>query len=148
MKQSTKALKILEMQKGDKISSWTSSDKKIVTVSTAGTIIGKKAGTAYVTVKLKSGISRKIKVKVQKNAVAAQKVILSKKTLVLKKGASSTIKVSLQPITFIEKVKFVSSNKSVVTVSSKGVVKARKKGTAKITVTAGKKKAVCTVKVS
>ena len=46
-----------------------------------------------------------------------------------------------------KKIKWNTSNKKIATVSSKGKIKAKKKGKVKITVISGKKKAVCTVKV-
>ena len=56
---------------------------------------------------------------------------LVKSSAKLKKGKKVTIKVKAAPVS---KVTFKSSNKKVATVSSKGVVKAKKKGTATITV--------------
>jgi uncharacterized protein YjdB len=41
----------------------------------------------------------------------------------------------------------VSSNKKIATVSEKGIIKAKKKGTVKITVKSGSKKVVVNVKV-
>ena len=72
---------------------------------------------------------------------------LIQKKITLKKKKSYKIKAELQPITASDKVTFTSSNKKVATVNAKGVVKAKKAGTAKITVKAGKKKAIVTVKV-
>ncbi|MFR4122754.1 MAG: Ig domain-containing protein, partial [Clostridium sp.] len=65
----------------------------------------------------------------------------------LKAGKSAKLKVTTTPKTTGQKAAFKSSNKKVATVDSKGKVKALKKGTAKITVTVGKQKATCTVKV-
>ena len=71
--------------------------------------------------------------------------------LVLKKGQSKKLKVSVTPKKASKKVTYKSSKASIVSVSSKGVVKARKsKGSAKITVTSkqnAKKKATITVKI-
>lgn len=71
--------------------------------------------------------------------------------LVLKKGQSKKLKVSVTPKKASKKVTYKSSKASIVSVSSKGVVKARKsKGSAKITVTSKqnkKKKATITVKI-
>ena len=71
--------------------------------------------------------------------------------LVLKKGQSKKLKVSVTPKKASKKVTYKSSKASVVSVSSKGVVKARKsKGSAKITVTSKqnpKKKATIKVKI-
>lgn len=71
--------------------------------------------------------------------------------LVLKKGQSKKLNVSVTPKKASKKVTYKSSKASIVSVSSKGVVKARKsKGSAKITVTSkqnSKKKATITVKI-
>ena len=57
--------------------------------------------------------------------------------LTLKKGQKKTLKVSVKPKKANnKKVKFKSSRPSVVSVSKKGVIKAKRKGTAYITVTA------------
>ncbi len=66
----------------------------------------------------------------------------TKKTCRLIKGQKASLAVKAGNITGKKKIKYVSSNPKVASVSKKGVIRARKKGTAKIkvTVTAGKKK--------
>lgn len=66
----------------------------------------------------------------------------TKKTCQLVKGAKATITVKASNIKGKKKIKYTSSNQKVASVSAKGVVKAKKKGTAKIkvTVTLGGKK--------
>ena len=135
------------MPSTDRIVSYKSSDTKTATVSKNGTIKGKKIGTAKITVTLASGYSTSFNVKVQKKKVAVKKITVDKKKITLKKKKSYKIKAELQPITSSDKVTSTSSNKKVATVNAKGVVKAKKAGTAKITVKAGKKKAIVTVKV-
>lgn len=72
---------------------------------------------------------------------------LSKKTVKLQASKSTTLKISYAKGDSVKKWK--SSNNKVATVSKKGKVKAKKKGTAKITVTLKSgKKATCTIKVS
>ena len=146
VKQSTTAVKVT-MEKGDSITSWKSSNTKIVTVSRTGKITGKKAGTATVTVTLKSGVSKSFKVKVTKAAVKTKSIKLNMKKVTLKKGKKATLAVALSPITTREKVRFSTSNKKVATVSSKGVIQARRKGKATITVRVGTRKATCKVTV-
>lgn len=83
-----------------------------------------------------------------KKTVKAKKVIVNKKSIVLKKGKKATIKAKLKPVNATEKVTFKTSNKKVAKVTNKGVVKAVKKGKCKITVkTASGKKAVVKVTV-
>lgn len=145
-KQSTKAVKVT-MAKGDSVKSWTSSNKKIATVDKNGMIKAVKKGTAKITVTLKSGKKATVTVKVQTSKVATSKITGLKSKVTVKKGKTLTLKPVLSPITSQDKITYKTSNKSVATVSSKGVIKGKKKGTAKITVKAGKKSYVVTVSV-
>lgn len=147
-KQTTTKVKV-SMAYGDSIKSWVSSNKKIVTVDKKGKIkAGTKTGTAKITVTLKSGKKATLKVKVQTAKVKTTKISGLKKKLTIKKGKSVTLKPVVSPITSQEKVTYRSSNKKIATVSSKGVVKGRRKGTVTITVKSGKvtKKIKITVK--
>ena len=146
VRQSTTAVKVT-YGKGDKITSWRSSNKKVATVTSKGKITGKKAGKAVITVKLKSGKTAKITVKVQKTTVKTTKLKLDKKSLTLRKGKKYQLTATVTPITSAEKVKYKSSNKKVLTVTSKGKITAKKKGTAYVIVTSGKKTVRCKVKV-
>lgn len=86
--------------------------------------------------------------KPDKETVKAKKVVVNKKSIVLKKGKKVKLKAKLKPANATEKVTFKSSNKKVAKVTKKGVVKAVKKGKCKITVkTASGKKAVIKVTV-
>ena len=76
-----------------------------------------------------------------------QKITLNRKKLTLKKGKSFKLKVTITPKDSQNKIFYKTSNKKIVTVSKNGKIKVKKKGTAKITVISGKKKAVCKVKV-
>lgn len=147
-KQSTTNIKVTNMAKGDKVVSWTSSNTKIVKVSNSGKLTAQnKTGNATVTVKLKSGKSAKIKVKVQSKPVQTTKITGLKKSVTLKKGKKLTLKPTILPITSAEKVTYKSSDKKIVSVTSKGVIRGLKAGKAKITVASGKKKYVVTVTV-
>lgn len=146
--QSTSALKVTKMAAGDSVVSWKSANTKIVKVSGKGKLTaGKKTGTTTVTIKLKSGFSRKIKVKVQKGVVKTTKINGLTSKLTLRKGKKATLKPVLVPFTSTERITYISSNKKVVTVSSKGVLTAKKPGKAKVTVRSGRKKYVITVTV-
>lgn len=86
--------------------------------------------------------------KPDKKTVKAKKVVVNKKSIVLKKGKKVKLKAKLKPANATEKVTFKSSNKKVAKVTKKGVVKAVKKGKCKITVkTESGKKAVVKVTV-
>ena len=131
----------------DGVKSWTSSNKKVATVSASGKIVAKKAGTATITVTLNSGYTTWFKVKVQKKAVATSSLkVLNKSTgkavakkITLKRKEKLNLLAVTAPITSKQKVTYTSSKKSVATVNSKGVVTAKKKGKATITVKSGKK---------
>ena len=148
VKQSTSGLKVTQMAAGDSIASWKSSNSKIVRVSKTGRLTAqKKVGKATITITLKSGISKKISVKVQKSAVKTTKITGLPFKITLNKGSQKVLKPIRQPFTSVEKITYSSSNKKVVSVTSKGKLKAIKAGTAKITVKAGKKKFVIKVTV-
>lgn len=121
---------------------WKSSNKKVAAVDQTGKIVAKKAGKATITV---TANGKKATVKV--SVVDPCTSVKVQSTLTLKAGKSAKLKVTTTPKTTGQKAAFKSSNKKVATVDSKGRVKALKKGTAKITVTVGKQKATCTVKV-
>ena len=150
-KQKTKKVQVTGLAAGDAVDSWISSDEKVVKVS--GTAAGtctitaqKKTGNATIYVKLKSGLTGTIQVKVQKKKVAATKVVVAEKTVNLQKGQKQKINAYIQPLTTEDKLTFTSSNKKVATVSKDGTITAKKAGKANITVKAGKKKV--TVKVT
>lgn len=147
-KQSTTKFKVSGLAKGDSVKSYKSSNKKIFTVNSKGKITAKnKSGKAKLTVTLASGKKATAKVQVQKGTVKTTKVTVNTSRLILLKGGNYTLKTTLTPLTTQQKVKYSSSNKKVATVSSKGVITAKKKGTAKITVKSGSKKKTVNVTV-
>lgn len=148
VKKSTKVLKVASKDKKDKVAYWSSSNQKVVQVNKkSGKITAKKAGKAYVTVTMKSGASARCLIKVQNKKVAVSKLKVSPKKVSLEKGQKRKIKASITPLTATDKVRYSSSNKKVASVSAKGVITAKKKGKAKVTVRAGSKKATITVTV-
>ncbi len=155
--QSTTAFKATGFSEGDYVAAVTSNKPgtvKVTNVNKNGTFkltAGKKKGSAVVTVTLASKKTARFKVTVQKAAVKTTKITTTTKSLTLAKGATYkklASSIAVTPVTSKEKVTYSSSNKKVATVSSKGVIKAKKTGTAKITVKSGKKKVVVTVKVT
>lgn len=104
---------------------YTSSDKKVAKVSGNGKVTALKKGTAKITV-ANNGVKKTVKITV-KNPKLNKKSV----TLKLKKGKNSfKIKVTGQK----GKLSFKSSKTKVAKVSAKGVVKAKKKGKAVVTV--------------
>ena len=144
VKKSTAGIRIKTTAiKGDKIKSAKSSKSKVVKVSVKNgklTVKGLKAGKATVTVTSTKGAKATVKIKVQKQKVATKKLKATVSTKqILKKGKKVKLKVAKTPFTAQDTVKWTSSNKKIATVTSKGVVKGLKKGTATITAKAGKK---------
>ena len=119
---------------------WSTSNKKVATVS-KGKITAKKKGTATITAKY-GRIKYNCKVTVK--AKPAKKVSISKKSASMTVGSKLTLKLKNAKAS---KVKWSSSNKKIATVSSKGVVTAKKKGKATITAKYGSKKYKCTITV-
>lgn len=141
-------IKVSGLSKGDKVVKWKSSNSKIAAVSSKGKVTGKKKGSATITVTLASGLSKKISIKVQNGTVKTTKVKINTKSVTLaKKGKKYQLTTTVSPVTSQEKVTYTSSNKKVATVSSKGKITAKGKGTAVITVRSGSKKATCKVTV-
>ena len=149
VKQKTSAFKVTGLANGDSVQSYKSSNTKIFTVTKSGVLkAGKKTGKATLTITLASGLQKKVTVKVQKKTVATSKITGLQKKVTLKKGKKLTLKPSRTPITSTQKFTYKSSNKKIATVSSKGVIKGKKTGKAKITVKSGKKKYTVTVIVT
>lgn len=129
---------------------WSSSNKKIATVTNKGKVTIKKKGTVKITAKTADGKKATITLKADKKAVKVTKLaVQGNKTMKVKK--SQTLKVTVTPATADnQKVSWKSSNTKIATVNSKGKVTVKKKGTVKITATAkdgSRKKAVFTIKV-
>ena len=78
--------------------------------------------------------------------VHTTKIKLSKSKVTLKVGKTYRLKAFVDAGS-VDKISFKSSNKKVATVSSKGLIKAKKAGSALITVTSGNKKKTCKVVV-
>ncbi|WP_162300554.1 Ig-like domain-containing protein [Anaerosacchariphilus polymeriproducens] len=131
---------------------WTSSRPSVVSVAKNGVVTGRKKGTSTISARTTDGSNLKIKCKVTVGKkVKSVKFLNSRKLSVLKAGSTYKLKASISPSSASnKKLSWTSSNSSVVQVSSSGVVKAKRNGTAKITVcsTDGtNKKQTCKVKV-
>ena len=119
---------------------WSSSNKAVATVTSAGVVKGVKAGTATITAKLSDTMKATCKV-----TVKAATVTFDKSTLTLTETKSATIKATVTAGTATWK----SSNTAVATVTSAGEVKAVKAGTATITaILTNGAKATCKVTVN
>lgn len=143
----------LTMTSGDGVTSCVSSDSKILKVvsynkSGAISLKAVKKGSANLTIKLASGMSKTYKVTVTTGTVTTTKVVSSPAALTLEKGKSQSLKATVTPFTSTQKVTYKTSNKKVAKVSSAGKVTAVAPGTAKITLKSGSKSATCTVTVA
>lgn len=114
---------------------WSSTNRKVATVTSKGKVTARKMGTA----KIRAKVGKRTytcKVKVNPRISASRKTVAAGKSFALKLAGASG------------KVKWSSTNKKVVTVTSKGKVKAKKAGTATVTARiGGKKVASCKVTV-
>ena len=135
--------------KFSKAVTWTSSKKAVATVSSKGVVKAKKAGTAKITVASKTDKTKKatITIKVSKKAKKNKKLTLKAKSKSLKKGKTYTVAIKSMTKGTTDAVTYKTSKKSVATVDKFGVVKAKKKGSATITVKCGKKSAKLKIKV-
>ena len=88
-----------------------------------------------------------ITITVQKKAVETSSVKNIPKKIVLKAGKTYKLSPTIIPITSTSKTTYKSSKSTVAKVSKSGVITAKKKGKAVITVQSGKKKVKCTVTV-
>lgn len=134
----------------DKSLKWSSSNKSIATVTQAGKVTAKKAGTVTITVASVAvpSVKATCKVTVKAAVVAVKKVTLKPTKATLGVKEKLTLKATVTPSNATsKKVTWKSSKTSVATVTSKGVVTAKKTGTATITATAGGKKATCKITV-
>ena len=121
----------------DKVT-WTSSNKKVATVNSKGVITAKAKGTAVITATC-GEYKATCKVTVKNPSLK-----LTKTSANVKVGKTTKITAKVTPS---GKITYKSSNSKIATVSSKGVVKGKKKGIAKITVTCNGVKKVFTVTV-
>lgn len=114
---------------------WSSSKPNIASVNSKGKVTAKKKGNTTITAKIgKKKYTCKITVETPS---------ISKKSINLTSGESAALK--LKGTT--QKIKWKSSDKSIVTVSSKGKLVAKNAGTAAVTATVLKKTYTCKVTV-
>ena len=131
---------VLPRQASQKVS-WKTSKKSVVSITSKGKITAKKAGKARITAVTANGKKAVITVTVKN---APKKISPAVKSKTLKRGKTFKVKVKFPAKTASYQLKYKSSKKSIATVSSTGIVKAKKRGRATITITAfnGKKASV------
>lgn len=127
--------KLLKIEGTKRKAIWRSTRKKVASVSKKGRITAKRRGQAT--------IIGRIDKKKYRCQVTVEEPKLNKSKLTLKKKQTSQLKLSGTS----RKVVWKSSKKNVVSVNSRGLAKAKAKGTAVITAAVGGKKYSCKVTV-
>jgi uncharacterized protein YjdB len=142
--------KVTVSGKASKAVTYKSSKKSVATVDSKGKIKAKKNGKTTITITSKANKKKKVKITVTVGT-PVKKVKLEDKSGTVIKGKTISLLSKVTPAKASnKKLIWKSSNKKVATVSSKGVVKGVKAGTATITATAADgsgKKATYKVKV-
>lgn len=130
--------------------SYKSSNKKVATVNSKGKITAKKNGKATITITSKADSKKKYKISVTVGTPVTS-VKLSASSVPLITGKSMKVQSVIAPASASNKgFIWTSSDSAIATVSSSGVVSAKKAGTVTITATAkdgSGKKAACKIKV-
>ena len=129
---------------------WKSSKTSVATVTAAGKVTAKSAGTATITATAKDGSKKSASCTITVN-IPVTKVTLSKTKATVVKGKTLQLKATVTPANATNKnVTWKSSKTSVATVTAAGKVTAKSAGTATITATAkdgSKKSASCSITV-
>ena len=114
---------------------WTSSNKKIATVSGSGKVTGISPGDVTITAKATDGSGKRATclVKVLEE-VPVSSVVVAQTELTMKRGDTTTLSYSVLPNNHSDKLTFASDNRRVATVNSNGKIKAVGTGTATITI--------------
>lgn len=146
------SVKSVKPSKASKSVTYKSSNKKIATVSSKGTVTGKKKGTVKITATSKKNKKVKSTIKIKVKDLKASSVKLNTTSKTVASGKTTTLKATVKGATgfYNQGVTWKSSNTKVATVSSKGVVKGIAAGQATITATekGGSKKATCLITVT
>ena len=136
----------------DKSVTWSSNNTSVATVSSSGVVTAKAAGTATITVNTNDGgKTATCTVTVKASTVAVTGVSLDKSKMYSPIDNTQALTATVTPSDATDKsVSWSSSNTSIATVSSSGIVTTKSPGTARITVTTkdGSKTASCIVKVA
>lgn len=130
----------------DKTVVWRSSDEAVATVSDAGVVTAVSVGTCDISGSC-GGKTASCHVSVTPILVTEVRLDTTRVSLLI--GGSYALLATVLPENASDKtVTWTSSDEAIATVSSEGVVSARRLGTCTITATAGEKTATCEVKVN
>ncbi|MDI9550190.1 MAG: DUF4091 domain-containing protein [Bacteroidales bacterium] len=146
----TETLRVENHVKGGEslIFNWKSSDTKVAGVSGNGVVDARTVGVAEIYVSARNGdFADTCKVTVTPKPVPATSLSLSSSGFALKVGKESNLTFKVEPANTTDLVSWTSSDESVATVDSKGLIKAVSPGEAVIDVVVGDLKESCTVTV-
>ncbi len=148
----TTTVKVTPNKEANRAVTYRSSNRRIAYVTSSGKVKGKKAGKTTITVSSLKNPKKKKKIKVVVKKKSIKKITFKKKIFSLAPGKSMSLKATISPSKNVSKIlRWSSANKKIVSVSAKGVVTAKKAGSATITVKAtdgSGKSASCRVEVS
>lgn len=122
-------------KRGWTVLGYATSAKRCATVTSGGLVTAKRAGDATITVTTAEGGKATLIIRVIDPKTPTKVALDHRGTVRLKVGDTLQLNATLSPATAVSKLTWRSSNKSVATVSRNGLVKAKRKGTAIITVT-------------
>lgn len=146
----TTTVKATPNKKANKKVTYKSANSKVASVNKKGQVKGVSVGKTKITVTSAKNKAKKATIKVVVQKVAAKKVKLNVTSITLAVGKTQKLKATVTPKQASKKIEWTSSKTKVATVTSAGVVKGKKAGTATITAKAADgsgKKATCKVKV-
>lgn len=129
---------------------WSSSGSTVVSVDGTGKLSALRAGTATITARC-DGKSAKCRVTVKNPVISVRGLSLSKQSVSLVEGEQLSLQALTDPVNATnKKVTWSSSDSRVASVTSKGLVRAKKAGTAEIAAVSadGGHSASCAVRVS
>ncbi len=116
---------------------WTSSNTKVATVLSNGTVTGISEGSVYITAKATDGSNKSARCYVSViEPVPASSIVVAQSELTMKRGDSAKLAYTTLPDNHSDSIKFASDNTRVVKVTKTGTVKAVGTGTATVTITA------------
>lgn len=116
----------------NKAVTWSSSNTKVATVSSTGVVKAVGKGSAVITCKSKDGSNITAKCTIN-SVIMVSSIKLNKKTATIKRKGKITLRATVGPATANNKaVTWVSSNKKIATVTTRGTVVGKKKGRAVI----------------
>ncbi|MDN4753526.1 Ig-like domain-containing protein [Porphyromonadaceae bacterium W3.11] len=111
-----------------------------------GKVTGVKEGTTKITVSY-GELKDECTVEVTKKTIVVKSLTLDKNELSLKENQSATLVATVEPVEYLNQIKWRSENDEIATVSKFGQVKAVGEGETKIIASVGDKEAICNVTV-